>query len=306
MASCKPKVLESYVLHEKDLVPEGIGYSKKRNKFYLTSIAKSKIIEVDADSGHQRDFINERTFNYSPGAGIHIDDELDILYAIGGYYMKPDSTSSLFAFDLDSKLLIKRYDVLSEGDHFLNDLVQDTKGNIYMSDTKSASIYLLKSGSNTLELFYKSSEISFANGITISDDNTKLYIASFTKGIRVLDISTKKILNEQDSLGISQGIDGLKLYQGNLLAIQNGVKSKSFNFRKLILNSDGDKIVGYEIISENNKDLELPLTFCMAGNRAVVIANSNLQYLNQETFEFMQSDTILNTKLLVYDVENAE
>ncbi|MEM7382363.1 MAG: hypothetical protein AAF361_14375, partial [Bacteroidota bacterium] len=41
----KPK--ENYLLDELDLVPEGIAYYSKQHKFFLTSIAKSKIITVD-------------------------------------------------------------------------------------------------------------------------------------------------------------------------------------------------------------------------------------------------------------------
>ena len=42
--------LTGYTLAEKDLVPEGIDYSKSRDNFYVSSVAKAKIIEAD----HQR------------------------------------------------------------------------------------------------------------------------------------------------------------------------------------------------------------------------------------------------------------
>ena len=297
------RIVDEYILDEKDLVPEGIAYSKKNDAFYLTSVAKSKIVEVDRKSGKQKDFIKEREFGYSPGAGIYVDEERNQLHAIGGYYRIKDSLSSLFSFDLTTKKLIKRYNVKEEGEHFLNDLVLDKKGNIYLTNSKDSSVYLLKRESDFLELFYKSPEIELPNGIAISDDNTKLYIASITKGVRIFDISTRMILNKADTSGISQGIDGLEFYKGHLYAIQNSVRANSFNFRKLILSENQDAILGVEIIDSHTPKLNVPLTFCLKGDSAVVIGNSNLLYLNQETFVFAQSDTIPNTKLLVYQIK---
>ncbi|WP_425235513.1 SMP-30/gluconolactonase/LRE family protein [Ulvibacterium sp.] len=300
---CNSRTLTEYVLNEKDLVPEGIDYSKKKDAFYLTSVAKSKIVEVDRKSGKQKDFIGEHEFGYTPGVGIYVDDRRNLLHAIGGYYRYKDSLSSLFTFDIHTKKLLKRYDITDKGEHFLNDLIQDAKGNLYLTDSKDSSIYLLKHESDSLELFYRSSEIEFPNGITVSEDNTKLYIASFSKGVRTLDIATKRILNEPDTLGMSQGIDGLEFYKGHLYAIQNGVRANTFNFRKLILDQTREKVVDVEVLDAHTPKLDVPLTFCLVGNDAVVIANSNLQYLNQETFHFVESDTIPNTKLLVYPIE---
>lgn len=299
--SCTLKTQSEYILEEKDLVPEGIAYSEHKDLLYLTSIAKSKIIELDRKSGRQNDFIKEREFGYSPGVGIFVDDERNFLHAIGGYFMLSDSLSSLYTFDLNTKKLIKRFDVT--GEHFLNDMTKDKEGNIYLTDTKGSSIFILKQDKDTLELFFISPEIEFPNGIAISDDNTKLYIASYSKGVRILEISTKNILNEADTLGISQGIDGLEFYKNNLYAIQNGINANTDNFRKLMLNKTQDEIIDFKVVESHSQDLNKPLTFCLTENKAIVIGNSNLQYLNQENMEFIDTDSISNTKLLMYDIE---
>lgn len=300
---CDTKTPNEFILEEKDLVPEGIAYSENYDAFYLTSIAKSKIIEVDRKSGKQKDFIKEHEYGYTPGAGIYVDDKHSLLHAIGGYFMIGDSLSSLFTFDLHTKKLLKKNDVMDKGEHYLNDMVKDKNGNLYITDTKKSAIYALNQDNDSLVLFYESPEIEFPNGIAISDDNTKLYIASNTKGVRVLDISTKNILNEEDSLGVSQGIDGLEFYKNNLYAIQNTVKINTFNFRKLILNQNQDKIIDVEIIDSHTPSLNMPLTFCLVKDKAIVIGNSNLQYLNQKNLKFNYLETIPNTKLLVYHIE---
>lgn len=304
VTACQPTLPREYTLTDAQLVPEGIAYSVKTNSFYVSSIAKAKIVKVDRQTGKQEDFIGERAFGYQPGVGLLVDDQRNRLYALGGYYLMKDSIAALYAFDLTTRQLIKRYNVPRAGEHFLNDLIMDKSGHLYMTNTKDSSVYRLRQDADSLELFFKSAEIAFPNGIAISDDNTKLYVASFPVGVRVLDLKKKKLLNEADTTGTSNGIDGLEFYRGNLYAIQNGVRKNTNNFRKLLLNESQDQIMGVEVIDSNNPALELPLTFCLADSQAVVIANSNLQYWNQNTLQFdIATDSLKKTKLLVYELK---
>lgn len=304
VTACQPTLPREYTLTDPRLVPEGIAYSAKTNSFYVSSIAKAKIVKVDRQTGIQEDFIGEMAFGYQPGVGLLVDDQRNRLYALGGYYLLKDSLAALYAFDLSSGQLIKRYNVPLTGEHFLNDLIIDKGGHLYMTNTKDSSVYRLRQDTDSLELFFKSAEIAFPNGIALSDDNTKLYVASFPFGVRVLDLKEKKLLNKADTTGTSNGIDGLEFYKGNLYAIQNGVRKNTNNFRKLLLNESQDQIMGVEVIDSNNPALELPLTFCLADEQAVVIANSNLQYFNQNTLQFdIATDSLKQTKLLVYELK---
>ena len=301
-AVCGPSHRNMYVLADKALVPEGIAWSESKNAFYLSSYARSKIIKVDKQTGVQEDFIDEGEYGFMPGVGILADDTRNILYALCGYYRLEGSRTSLFIFDINSGELIKRFGISDTGQHFMNDLIMDQKGNIFITDTKASAVYILKNGEDSLHLFMASDEIAYPNGIAISDDNTKLYVASSTKGVRVVNIESKHILNEADTCSISSGIDGLEFFRGDLYAVQNGVRANGFNFRMLELNESEDDIVAFRILDSNNPDLDIPLTFCIAGNKGIVIGNSNLQFLNQLDFTFSYPDSLKNTKLLIYDL----
>ncbi len=302
-ASCESKDRTYYELDEIELTPEGIAYSATTDLFYLTSIAKSKIITVDGETGTQEDFISEKEAGFMPGVGIVVDDKRGVLHALGGYYMLKGSHTALYTFDIESKKLLKKYAVVDTGDHFLNDLIQDMTGNLYITDTKASAVYFLKNGNDSLELYYQSKEIEYPNGIAISGDYTKLYVASTTKGVRVFDIPTKTILNGVDGTGISLGIDGLEYFKGSLYAIQNSYAANGDNFRKLILNKSEDEVSKVEVIDSNNPDLDVPLTFCIANDKAIVIGNSNLEHLDQISLTFPQPDSLKKTKLLIYPLK---
>ncbi len=301
---CEDNTRTFYVLDDKELVPEGIAYSKNEGAYFLTSVAKSKIIRVDETSGKQEDFIAAHQDGYAPGVGILVDDQRGLVHALGAYAAVPDSLTSLFTFDLKSAKLLQRYDLQDEKHtHLLNDLILAEDGTLYVTDSFDSSVYSLAPNADSLKLFIRSNEIESPNGIAISEDNTKLYVASFSKGVRVIDIATKSFLNEPDIQGESQGIDGLEFYKGHLYGIQNGLQIPLHNFRKLVLNPQQDRITAIEVIDRDNKELKVPLTFCINGNQAVVIGNSNLEFLDQKTLSFPEPDSLKRTKLLIYDLQ---
>ena len=292
-----------YILDEIDLVPEGIAFSEAKQKYYISSVAKSKIISVDKAGGEQEDFIHEQEYGFMPGVGVLVDDDKNVLHALCGHFRLNDSLTSLFTFDLDSKALLKRYSLQDkEGSHFLNDLIMDNLGTIYITDSKAAAVYQIRPEANSLELFLKSDEIQYPNGIAISDDQTKLYVAAHLNGVRIIDIKTRTILNGKDSLGISSRIDGLEFYNNHLYAVQYGSESTDENFRKIVLSENQAQIIGAEELSTTSGKLNVALTFCIEHNRAVVIGNSNLQYLDQEKFIITNPDSLEKTRLLIYDL----
>ncbi|NAS11528.1 SMP-30/gluconolactonase/LRE family protein [Poritiphilus flavus] len=302
-ADCKPGLpKQEYLLDELDLVPEGIAYDSRQNKLFLTSIAKSKIITVDIKTGLQEDFITTGQHGFMPGVGILIDEKREVVHALAGYFPLNDSMSSLYTLDLNTKKLLSKLHPLDSADHFLNDLVMDKKGNLYITDSKASAIYKMEVGADKLERIYGSQEIQYPNGIAISEDDSKLYIASFTKGVRILDLASRELVNEADANNWSQGIDGLEFYRGHLYAVQNGVRLHGDNFRKLILNETQDSITAVEQILSKDPRLDLPLTFCIVDDKALLIANSNLQYLDQSTLRITEPDSLKPTKLIALNL----
>ena len=198
--------------------------------------------------------------------------------------------------------MVNQYFISDTGAHFLNDLALDDMGNIYITDTKFSAIYYLAAGKDDLTIFHRSPEIIYPNGITISEDQSKLYVASYLHGVRIIDIKTKTILNSRDTTKQSMGIDGLEYYQGNLYAIQNGIPENTDNFRKLILSENEDELIDMEIIESHSISLRLPLTFCILNHQAMVIANSNLEFLDQVKMEIIHPDSLSPTVLRVYDI----
>ncbi|MCU0461359.1 MAG: SMP-30/gluconolactonase/LRE family protein [Bacteroidales bacterium] len=181
----------AYRISEKDLIPEGITYSSTTNSFYLSSIFKTKIIQIDAETGEFKDFIPSDLLNLS-FLGLFVDETRNHLWACGIMSQNDNTESMVSKFNLITGELLKTYSYSDTVSNTYNDLVQDGEGNVYFTDSDGQCVCKIDIRTDSVTVFFDGIEILHPNGITISPDNKYLYVASNDKGIRVLDIGKRK------------------------------------------------------------------------------------------------------------------
>ena len=301
--SQKNKFNIAYTISEKDLIPEGITYSKQNNSFYVSSILKEKIIQVDAKTGTVKDFIEAGKYP-SRFLGLLLDDANGHLWACGNKTQDNKRYSAIFKFDLKSSELIKKYEISDEKSHTLNDLAIDDVGNIYFTDTDHQSIYKIAREADTATLFFDDKQIIHPNGITISPDSKRLYIASNDHGIKILDIANKTILNPDKNFEESKGLDGIKFYKNSIIGIQNEVaRSCDVKIARYPLSPDGKEISGINIIDQNHPLFEIPTTFVIVNNQLFCIANSQMGNINWQNYSIRNYRALNDIFILKYDLK---
>lgn len=300
----------AFTLPEKDLIPEGIGWSEKFNTFYISSIHRGKIIAYHPGTQSSRDFITSNQDGYDAGLGIIVDDKRNRLWSCSGIQHGNQYSRGIFCWELSTGRLIHKYQLLDTTPQLFNDLALDRNGNVYVTDTYGSKIYFFNTELPQPVLFL--SDISFPNGIA-SDCRNKLYIASHNTGIIQVDLKTKAITHlEKDSIAqqqctpltywrTSKGIDGLKYYKGSLIGVQNGFRSpqnhkltRYFPERKKWCFSE------IEIMDERNPHFVIPTTGVVAGRYYYLIANSNLSYLDQINHIIPEPDKLAVPVILRY------
>lgn len=298
--SCNKEIITAYRLSENDLIPEGITYSPKTDHFYISSIYKTKIVKVDAKTGKFDDFVPTGVHNMSY-LGMITDDRENHLWACGNLTENGKTTSTVSKFDLHTGKVVKIYS-LNDTASLYNDLVQDSQGNIYFTDSHTGKIGIINHATDSIHILYqgKPDEMPYANGITISPDNKYLYVASGL-GIHILDIKKKEPVWVSDTM--SAGIDGLKFYNNSLIGIKNGVyKLEDISIIKFHLDDSGTKIIGSELIDKGNSEFDIPTTFTIKDNKLFVIANSQLQNINFPKLEIKDTTKLQEIKILQYQL----
>ncbi len=150
-----------------------------------------------------------------------------------------------------------------------------------------------------LEIFASLEPYSYPNGIALSKDENKLYVANLN-GISIIDTKTGKTapLAHNESIALA-GIDGLYFYQNSLLAIQNFESPN--RVVRFELNETGDRIDRAVVLESNHPLYNIPTTGVLDGKHFYYIANSQLRSYDQNGKIFpadkLQSVKILKLKL---------
>lgn len=262
-----PPINKSGVLFridEPDLFPEGIAYDRRHKSFFFGSTTKHKIIEC-ARNGACQSFA---AAGLDSVLGLKVDPRNDMLWATSN----SNTGSALLHYQIPSGKLLARYSV--KGAHLFNDIDIDGQGDIFITDTRGATVYWISHKTDRLELFDPTLKVQAANGIAANGQ--KLYISSFPDGITVVDISTKAShpIEHPRTLCLAT-IDGLYFFDGSLYAIQNGIMVH--RLARFHLTQDLNVIDGFDILERRNPLFNGgPTTAAVSGGALYYMANPQL------------------------------
>jgi hypothetical protein len=201
---------EAFIIPEKDLIPEGLAYDADRNVFYLSSLFHRKIVKIAAD-GHTSDFAPSDKENLLPLCGLRLDNDHS-LWAAG---CQDSGHGELYHFSPDGKLL-ERFQPPTSGAHLFNDLVLNSAGNIYLTDSLANQVYRFNRRTHTFTPLVFPRRLFCPNGITQSDNHHVLYVAD-AFGVLRYDLETHQALEVVPGPSSTlAGFDGLYWYHNGL------------------------------------------------------------------------------------------
>jgi len=281
----------AFFLPEKDLLPESVAYDAKDGSFYVGSVRKGKIVRYK--NGHVSDFIAPRQDGLWSVIGIKVHTTRRVLWVcsledqdLDGYQKRDRHASGIFAFNLDTGRLIRKWvlDVAGE-EHSFNDLVVTRGNDVYATHKfKDAAIYRITQKVQKLELFAAPEGLREPNGITISPDEKTLYVAG-ADGIVAIDVATKASRSVPAPEGENTGgIDGLYYYRDSLI----GILGNSIN--RYRFDDTHSRIVMTDVMERNHPLMRIPTTGVIVGDKFYYVANSQ--------FDAVQPDGSLDTASL--------
>lgn len=196
--------------------PESVAYSPKLNILFVSNV-NGNPTEKD-----QNGFISK----VSPANGSIIElNWVTGLNAPKGIALSNNNNklfvsdlTDLVEIDINTGKIIKRFN--APGSAFLNDVVSDKQGNIYVSDTITNTIYKLDGNNitSTLQPWLQSAQLNGPNGLHVDESKNKLIVASLGKfskpgaGIEVVDLKNKTItpLGKEGTTSPFGGLDGIE------------------------------------------------------------------------------------------------
>jgi sugar lactone lactonase YvrE/dienelactone hydrolase len=272
----------AFTLAEKDLVAEGIAHDPVGRVFYVGSIHRRKVVSVDA-RGVVKDFTGEGQDGLWGVLGLRVDPARGVLWVnsvAGPEAGEARGSSGVFKYDLKTGKLIKKYLLTNKPrTHLLNDVALNARGDAFITDSEEGSVYAVRASRDELERLVAPGTFIYPNGVTLSPDERRLYVADFASGLSVVDVESGAVKAVEYPEGvIVHGADGLYFYRDSLVAVQN-LRGPGCVVR-LFLNKEGDRVERERVVESFNPLFEIPTTGVLVGDELFYIANSQLRKLN--------------------------
>ena len=239
--------------------PESVLYEPTENVLFVSNI------DGKPDEKDGQGFISK----VSPINGTVIElNWVTGLNAPKGMALSSDS-SKLYVSDITDLVEINivngqitnRYS--APGSAFLNDVVSDGQGNIYVSDTGTNATYKFDSSNiPSLQIWLQNTELNSPNGLYVDNSTNKLVVASLGGSLRLVDLANKTIsdLGEQVPIGSLDGIEADT--SENLYYVTDWAAGKVY-----AVNSDG---TDYKTLIDLQKQGTADLEF-IADKRMVIV-----------------------------------
>jgi tetratricopeptide (TPR) repeat protein len=268
----------AFTIKDRTLHIESVAAGEKDGIFYLASIHQRKIVKIDGN-GNATDFTKSGQDGMTSVLGIKVDKRKKILWACSSPMTEMEdfdstSVSSVYKYNLKTgKLLAKYSPDASVKSSVFGDLILNKKGEAFISDTQTNTIFTANETTQKLESYFTSQEFWNIQGITFSEDEKYLFVADYIKGLFRLNTQTKELIQLTKEPEVSlKGIDGLFWYQNSLIGIQNGVSP--LRVTRYFLNTTLDNIIRYEIIDRAHPAFNEPTNGCILADALYYVANS--------------------------------
>jgi hypothetical protein len=228
-------------------------------------------------AGKESAFIQPRQDGLWEVIGIKVHSTRRILWVcsfegkgLEGYRKRDRTASGIFAFNLDTGKLIRKWvlDVAGE-QHGFNDLVVTRGNDVYATHMfKDAAIYRITQKDQKLEVFATPEGLREPNGIAITPDEQTLYVAG-ADGIVAIDIASKKSHAVKAPEGENTGgIDGLYCDRGDLI----GIRENSIN--RYQFDETHSRIVMTNTLEMNHPLMRIPTTGVIVDDEFYYVANA--------------------------------
>ncbi len=277
---------EAFTWHSPTFIPEGIAYDPVTESYFVSSVHEQRIIQHASD-GNVSLFSAESDSLWSV-FGMKVDAERQLLWATTAAIPHGRETtirylgqSGLLKYDLTSGELLGRYLLPADStDRWIGDLALADDGTVFATDSEQNIIYTLVPDSNELEPFYTSPDFVSLQGITLSADQTQLYVADYARGIYQLDrVRQEATLMPYPETATLLGVDGLYVVDGGLVAIQNGINPHRVVYAAFA--PDATSITSVDVIAANLDAFDEPTLGVVVEDQFYFVANSQWGHFDE-------------------------
>lgn len=271
-----------FTLPDDVVMPEALAWDQGRQKFLVGTIVEGQVLAVDA-KGQVEELIKADNENGLWAVlDILVDEERKRLWVSSAAVpmfrnvSTPDQgRSALFEFDLETLELLHRYPVPVDGrPHALGSMVMSPNGDIFIADRVLPIVYSKPAEERKLKPVFIAKDMISLRGIAMQPDGRLMYVAGREMGITVVDLASQKTahLAGPETLNLG-GIDGMYLWNNNLVIIQSGIAPQ--RVLRLGLDASGTRVEAVRPLAVAQPEFAFPSFGTLKGEDLVYFAGSH-------------------------------
>jgi sugar lactone lactonase YvrE len=267
----------AFSMPDSDFIAEDVTWDPAGSRWFVSGIRRSVIVAVD-HSGHTTLFAQGN----DTGRGflaLAVDSVRNVLWATTeaipqaiGFDTTIAGHASLFKYELKTGKLLQRYDMPATEAHGAGDIAVAENGDLYIADTGTGSIYVIRHG-GALEQLVKPGEFMSPQGPAVARDGKHFYISDYARGIARVDRATGTVewVRHDPTIAIN-GIDGISVLDARtLIAVQNGTNPN--RVIRIALDPSGLRAVKVDVLAQNDSKIHEPTHGVLVGRDYYFIAN---------------------------------
>lgn len=282
----------AFTLGARDLLPGDLAWDPAAKVFYVASLRKRKILRVTpgrpGGPAAAVDFAGSSPEPLDAVLGVKVDPSRRRLWAVTaadpameGVRPEDYGRSRLVAFDLVTGAAVGRWSPTTKRAHQFGGLAVDRAGNVWVTDTVSGEVHLLRAGASELAVVAPAGTFIAPKGIAVAPDGSRVWVADLARGVYRLDPATGAAsLLDQPPGPWPVGLDGLVLHGNALVGVAGTVSLGRVG--RWTLEPDGASFSGMEILDCAHPAYRLPVGGTVVGNDYVYVANSQVDALDAE------------------------
>jgi len=270
-----------------DFIPESVAHDPVTGDFFIGSVHLRQIMRVKPDD--TTELFADREDGLWSVMGLKVDAERRVLWACTTAAPQGKDTpksevgrTAVLRFDLDTGEVAKTYLLAEEGViHWFGDLAVTPSGDVYITDSMTPRVYVIRQGEDRLEVLVENPGFASLQGITLSPDGERLFVADYSYGIYRVDPETGEVwLLPCPREATLLGIDGLYTHKKTLIAIQNGVQPH--RVVRVRLGKHLDTVDKVEVLEANHPRFDEPTLGLVLGDEFFFVANSQWYRFDEE------------------------
>ena len=216
-------------------------------------------------------------------SGIKVDRKNNLLWCTfvqqpqSKYYIDSlDGNSGIICYDLKTKEILHNISVKKDslGKHWFGDLILDSKGNIYASDSYANKIYKFSPPLFYPTVINTANDIINMQGMTFTTGDKYLIFADYTSGLYRYDTEASEVIKiKNETNNTLLGIDGIYLYKDDkIIVVQNGINPQ--RILEVTFNKDFTIANKLDVLEVNNPDFDEVTLGTISNGSFYFIANS--------------------------------